>query len=230
MLIDNTWNMKANRNKALMLAKRELAVFVLDAVELEGIHFTLPEIQTLLEGISVGGHKLSDQQIALNQGNTWKSLFQSIATDEFELSAHFTCQLHHIAAKEEALEWGQFRSGGVTIAGTDYLPPKATDLQSLFNKMLKDSRQFNDVYDKAIFIFLTMARNQFFYDVNKRMGRFMMNGILLSAGFPAINLPASRQLEFNQLMLDFYQSGNYSPMTKFMRSCLKQPVIDIMNE
>lgn len=80
MLIDTTWQIKANKAKALMLAKREIAVFVLDAVELEGIHFTLPEIQTLLEGITVGGHKLSDQQIAVNQGNAWKSLFQSQQT------------------------------------------------------------------------------------------------------------------------------------------------------
>jgi hypothetical protein len=28
---------------------------------------TLPEIQTLLDGVTVGGHKVSDQEIALNQ-------------------------------------------------------------------------------------------------------------------------------------------------------------------
>lgn len=234
MLIDNTWHMKAHKGKALMLAKRELAVFVLDAVELEGIHFTLPEIKTLLEGITVGGHKIQHQQIAVNQGNAWKSLFQSIADHKFELSAQFACQLHHIAGKEEALKWGQFRSGGLTvskaIAGTDYLPPKTKVLSTLFEQMIEDANQFNDVYDKAIFVFLAMARHQFFYDVNKRMGRFMMNGILLSNGFPAINLPASRQLEFNQLMLNFYQSADYAPMTEFMRSCMKQAVIEIMCE
>jgi Fic family protein len=48
-----------------------------------------------------------------------------------------------------------------------------------------------------------MARNQFFYDVNKRMGRFMMNGLLLHAGYPAINIQAKRKLEFNEKMLLF---------------------------
>lgn len=60
---------KPDRDIALMLAKREVSVLVHDAVMLEGIHFTLPEIQTLLEGITVGGHKLSDQQIVVNQGD-----------------------------------------------------------------------------------------------------------------------------------------------------------------
>jgi len=46
---------KPNVQKALMLAKREVSVLVHDAVQLEGINFTLPEIQTLLDGVTVGG-------------------------------------------------------------------------------------------------------------------------------------------------------------------------------
>ena len=57
---DTHWNMPPNRPKALMLAKRQLSELVYDAVNLEGINMTLPEVQTLLEGITVGGHKLSD--------------------------------------------------------------------------------------------------------------------------------------------------------------------------
>ena len=55
-----------------MLACKQLSELVCDAVNLEGINFTLPEIQTLLDGITVGGHKLSDQQIALNQAEAWQ--------------------------------------------------------------------------------------------------------------------------------------------------------------
>ncbi|MCI5143986.1 MAG: hypothetical protein D3923_00325 [Candidatus Electrothrix sp. AR3] len=40
------WNMQPNKAKAMMLAKRQVAEFVCDAVNLEGIHYTLPEIQT----------------------------------------------------------------------------------------------------------------------------------------------------------------------------------------
>ena len=62
------------------------------------------------------------------------------------------------------------------------------------------------------------------------MGRFIMNGLLLSCGYPVINLPAKRQLEFNQLMLDFYGTGNQKPMNAFLRSCLDEKVIIIMKE
>ena len=96
--------------------------------------------------------------------------------------------------------------------------------------MIGDLKSISDIYDQSIFLFLTMARMQFFYDVNKRMGRFMMNGLLLSRGFPAINLPAKRQLEFNQLMTGFYASNKTKSMNSFLRSCLNQRVIDIMRE
>lgn len=227
---DTHWHIKPNRPKALMLAKRQLSELVYDAVNLEGINITLPEVQTLLEGITVSGHKLSDQQITTNQGDAWRALFQWVEQDQFTVNSEIACALHAIAGKEEALEWGKFRSGGVLIAGTDYAPPPVDELPQRFTTMLDEMAKIDDVYHQAIHIFLSMARNQFFYDVNKRMGRFMMNGYLLQQGYPAINLPAKRQLEFNQLMLDFYPSGDQAAMNTFMRSCLDERIIHIMKE
>ena len=227
---DIKWKIKPNKAKAIMLAKRLLAEFVYDAVNLEGINFTLPEIQTLLDGITVGGHKLTDQQVVLNQADTWRRLFELVETNQFEITIEKVCDLHGIAAKDDALKWGNFRSGGVTISGTDYMPPQADLLPELFEKMIDQSYKISDIYDRAIHFFLTMARYQFFYDVNKRMGRFIMNGLLLNNGYPAINLPANRQLEFNQLMLNFYKSGDQKEMNLFLRSCLDERILKIMRE
>ena len=213
--------MKSDKQKALLLAKRQLPELVCDAVNLEGISLTLSEIQALLAGITVNGYTLSDQEIALNQIEAWRVLFRWIENDQFSLSAEVACRLHAVAGKGEALESGIFRSGSVTIAGTDYMPPEARQLPGLFARMVETSRAYKNIYDQAIHVFLIMARCQFFYDVNKRMGRFMMNGILLQAGFPVVNLPAKRQLEFNRLMLAFYASGDQGPMNCFMRSCLE---------
>lgn len=218
---DIKWMMKPDKSKALMLAKKQLPELVCDAVNLEGINMTLPEIQALLDGKVISGHTLSDQEIALNQIEAWRQLFLWVENDQFTLSAETACRLHAVAGKDEALESGVFRSGSVTIAGTDYMPPGADQLLGLFEQMVEAAQAYKDIYDLAIHVFLTMARCQFFYDVNKRMGRFMMNGILLQAGFSVINVPARRQLEFNRLMLAFYASGHQGPMNSFMRSCLR---------
>lgn len=58
------------------------------------------------------------------------------------------------------------------------------------------------------------------------MGRFMMNGILLAHGYPIINVPAKRQKEFNQLMLEFYDTAEIDGMNAFLRSCVNQRIIE----
>jgi len=213
-----------------MLAKRSLAELVCDAVNLEGINYTLPEVQTLLDGITIGGHKLHDQEITLNQSLAWKKLFKDVENDAFEVTKEYLISLHHIAGQNEALEWGCFRTVGVTISGTTYLPPKALELDESLDKLLIQYKGIENIYKQSIFLFLEMARIQFFYDVNKRMGRFIMNDNLLSHGYPVINVPASRQLEFSQKMIRFYESHNHDDMTEFVLSCINSTVISIMSE
>ena len=230
--------LKPNQKTALFFAKKLLPELVCDAVNLEGINFTLPEVQTLLDGVTVGGHRLQDERIVLNQVNAWRFLFDAIERDEFALSEDFICRLHEVLAKKEALVWGTFRDTGVTIAGTDYYPPDSDKLPVLWRKLAGEHQPaleqsnigIEKTYTHAIGLFLQMARMQFFYDANKRIGRLMMNGILLANGLPVINLPAKKQLEFNQLMLDFYPGDDEQPMQDFMRACMDSKVLEIMSK
>ncbi|WP_257285206.1 Fic family protein [Endozoicomonas sp. SESOKO1] len=223
---DTVWGMSPNRGMAKQLAVRDIPSLVYDAVNLEGVAMTLPEVQTLLDGITVGGHKISDQNMALNQAAAWKHLFSLVSDDKFSFSKDVALSIHSIAGKEEALEWGAFRTGNVTISGSEYEPPSPKDLDHAWEEIESEIVACNDVYDLAITAFLRMARAQFFWDVNKRMGRFMMNGILLTYGFPIINVPAKRQKEFNQLMLDFYTTAEMTEMNKFLRSCTHEKIIE----
>ncbi|WFE68221.1 Fic family protein [Thiomicrospira sp. R3] len=220
MIEERVWGMKPNNRLAMQLAKRDLSTLVYDAVNLEGVAMTLPEVQTLLEGITVGGHKISDQNMALNQAKAWEFIFDLVKNGQFRFDKPTVLNIHNIAGQDEALEWGRFRSGYVTIAGSEYQPPAPTELEQAWLDLELQLDAISDVYDRAISAFLQMARNQFFWDVNKRTGRFMMNGILLSHGYPIINVPAKRQELFNRLMLDFYSNSDMLPMNGFLRDCL----------
>lgn len=225
MFTEFTWGMKPNIPLAKQLAKRDVPALVYDAVNLEGVAMTLPEVQTILDGITVGGHRISDQNMAMNQAKTWERIFELVSSGEFSFNKETALLLHNIAGEEEALEWGKFRSGYVSITGTDYEPPAPHELNDKWDEVQSLVESCEDIYDRAIAAFLQMARAQFFWDVNKRTGRFMMNGILLSCGFPIINVPAKRQQEFNTLMLDFYSSNDMEPMNKFLRSCINEKII-----
>nr|MCD9212938.1 cell filamentation protein Fic [Vibrio cholerae] len=79
---DNTWHMKPNIALAKQLAKRDVPALVYDAVNLEGVAMTLPEVQTILDGITVGGHRISDQNMAMNQAKAWEFIFALVDRGE----------------------------------------------------------------------------------------------------------------------------------------------------
>lgn len=210
-----------------------LSVFVWDASVLEGNPFTYPEVKTLLDGVSVGGRKISDQEQVLNLAESSKHLLALVKASKFKLDkARFT-ELHSLVARNEALEWGHFRGEGKEISYTPdvalgehgrYTPlPTLTGAPDLNRVFLQGVQELNNKvshpFEKALAFFLFGALQQFFFDGNKRTARFMMNGILMSAGIDAISVPAAKVQEFNEKMVRFYLNKNATEMMEFMVGC-----------
>ncbi len=206
-----------NKKKYFFLAKKDKIDFIYNTAALEGNAMTYPEVATLLEGITVGGHKLSDEQQILNQNRSVHLLFSMLENNRFKVNKEILCLLHTEVAKEEALQWGVFREGNVNIGGTEYLPPTPQLLDSVFNEGIVEINRVKNTIIKALTYFLFGARTQFFYDGNKRVSRLMMNGILLSAGFPMLNIKVKNRLVFNKQMISFYDSGDYVTALEYLR-------------
>jgi Fic family protein len=206
-----------DKKRYIFLAKKDKIDFIYNTSALEGNAMTYPEVATLLEGITVGGHKLSDEQQILNQNRSVNLLFSMLEQNEFKLDKKTVCALHAEVAYNEALQWGVFRDGNVNIGGTEYLPPAPGELNMIFEKGVRAVNQVRHSIIKALTYFLFGARTQFFYDGNKRVSRLMMNGILLSAGYPMLNIKAKDKLEFNKQMISFYDSGNYIAALEYLR-------------
>jgi len=221
---------KSRQQLALYLLEKELPELVADATNLEGCNYTIPEIQTLLQNITVGGKSLTDSTIAQNQCNAWKEMMIDFKNNKVEITPDYLLRLHAIVAKEEALEWGVYRSSQVYVAGTEYIPPSFEEIPALVAELFKSLQEITDVHRQATHCFLQIARLQPFFDGNKRTGRMMMNCILVLNGFTAINLPASRQLEFNQNMQQFYLDGNETTMHHFLMSCRNPAILAIFNQ
>ena len=206
------------RDKALYIARRMQPEFVFNMAQLEGNPYTFPEVQTTLSGITVGGHKISDQNQVLNIAAGWSVIIRQVATNTFAVNKDNLIHINTLIAKDEALSVGNFRDGQVSISGTEYQPPRAGEaLEKAFLLLLQHYQQTSDIAVRAFGVFLDAARAQFFYDGNKRTGQLMMNGILLSAGYAPAVIFADAQLEYNQKMLSFYQSGNKDEMISFLR-------------
>lgn len=208
-----------------------LPEFVWDAGVLEGNPFTFPEVKALLDGITVGGRRISDQEQILNLAESSKHLLALVKAGRFELSKSTFTDMNRIVARNEALEWGVFRGEGQEKLYTPavalgelgrYMPlptlSGAPELNRVFlegTAALKACRPF----ERAIAFFLFGALQQFFFDGNKRTSRFMMNGVLMSHGIDAISVPADKAPEFNEKMVRFYLSKNATEMMAFLVDC-----------
>ncbi len=199
---------KPNKELSFYLAKKDKIDFVYNTSALEGNAMTYPEVQTLLEGVTVGGHKLSDEHQILNQNASVDYLFKIIEKNTFVLDIDTFKTLHSFVAKEEALKCGEFRDTFVNIGGTDYEVPPAPMLEKIFDEGIKEIKNISNPIIRAITMFLFGAKCQFFYDGNKRTSRLMMNGILISEGYPILNIKAKDKLEFNSMMIDFYDGDD----------------------
>lgn len=208
-----------------------MAEYVWDASMLEGNPFTFPEVQTLLEGITVGGRKITDQEQVLNLAESSRRLLAMVKARAFSFHKAVFSELNGIVARNESLEWGVFRGEGRERAFTPdvalgqhgrYTPLPTTEGAPLLNKIYStgvDHLQACPPFERSAAFFLFGALQQFFFDGNKRTSRLMMNGILMSHGMDAISVPAAKAQSFNEKMVRFYLSKDGTEMMDFLASC-----------
>lgn len=205
---------------AVFRTKKVLPEFIYDMAALEGNPFTFPEVQTLLEGITIGGRKLSDQDQILTIRDAWHNIIKRVTDGSFSLSKEVFFETQALAAKFEALEQGMFRTMNVRINGTIHVPPVYEHLDKIYLGGMKRLLALENVHERSYAFFLWASFQQFFSDGNKRSSRLMMAGELLSHGYDTPSIPVAKKLEFNQKMIEFYDTGDATEMMEFLNSCL----------
>jgi len=202
----------------MWMAKKMLPEYVFDAAQLEGNPMTFPEVQTLMDGVTVGGHKISDAQQILNLQEAWKKAFAYANKNTLVIDKTLYLDIHSSVAKEEAMEWGVFRSGSVGIAGTtSYSSPDASSLDDIFDKELPAILSIKNIEERTIRLFLWGAYNQFFCDGNKRTSRIVTNIVLMHYDVGIFNIKAKDIVEFNTLMVDFYNTNETTYIYPFLK-------------
>lgn len=88
--------------RAAFRLHKALPEFVWDASVLEGNPFTFPEVQTLLDGVTVGGHKISDERQVLNLADSARELLRMVREHRFSLDKPTSDRMHALIARDEA--------------------------------------------------------------------------------------------------------------------------------
>lgn len=144
--------------------------------------------------------------------DAWKYLLSTVAEP---VTLDYLCKLNEYIARNEALEWGRLRTGSVGISGTDYLPP-VPDRERTERELGEILSAEATATEKALNVFAWGIRGQLFRDGNKHTSMTLANKILLSAGAGILTVTDRHMERFNELLLDFYNTGESGGLKTFL--------------
>lgn len=171
----------------------------------EGVKTTLPQTQTIMDGISVEGVPIADVLTIINLKRGWQFISNHIETLTFE----FEKEINKIVAAEDSLDPGNLRSGldGVYLSSDEYFEPSIideTEERDFLNNVLDSKRTTTD---KAMTIMYHNMRQQMFWDGDKRTAVLVANKMMIDGGAGLINVPLDLWAEWHQLIADFYRTN-----------------------
>lgn len=198
--------------ESVFLAKKKWDENVYCGMKMENRAVTFPQTRTILNGVNVPSVQLDDIQAILNMRDVWKYL---LATVDEPVTMESYCKLNEYIARNEALEWGKLRSGSVGISGTDYVPP-VPEYETVKFQLEQILNADKSETEKALDVFAWGTRGQFFWDGNKRTSMTLANKILIAAGAGILTITDKHMERFNELLLDYYDTGACEELKTFL--------------
>jgi Fic family protein len=217
--LQKEFNKKFNPTDQKKIAFSHKVDYVYNTVALEGNTYNYIETETLLSGVTVGGHTVKEANEILNQKEAWEfTLNNAFAQPSIMVSENLIKDIHWRVGKDTVVDPGQYRTGRVKIGGTDYVPPKTrTEIFLQLENFLQDFAKLKiDVYLKAIIIHFVTALIQPFYDGNKRTARLLMNFIFLQNNYPLLSIPVKARQEYVVAMLKGYETLDLNELIKLI--------------
>ncbi len=211
--------------------EKSLPELVWNAAALEGNTFTLPQVQTLLDGVTVGGKKIeeAEQILALSEG--MEMMIDAVRDRSFSLSKTMSDRIHSVVAQHEAIESGHFRGEGRVFGGGDVIlasggavegdlaGENGEQLQGDYTNLLAALGTLDDPRARALVYFASATRSQFYFDGNKRTARILMTGALIQSGFEPVSIPYARQEEFNVALDELFRTDDGTTLIEFLTTC-----------
>ncbi len=200
---------------------RVLATYHSNAIE--GNTLSLRETQMVLEyGITVDGHPLREYLEATNHAEAFDALPKLV---ERPITVETVQGLHRLVMDKIDPDAGELRTVQVHIRGAPFTPPPARDIPLYLAQWVHwltgdDALRYDPVTRAAI------AHHDFealhpFTDGNGRVGRLLLNLMLMQDGYPPALVLREWRARYIQALQQAY-FGNYSPLVDLVGLAVEQ--------
>lgn len=193
-----------SRKESVYLLKKNIVELVYNAGKFEGLNTTLLQTEEIIKYNRANNVAVDDVLTVVNLKRGFEMLLNDVQEPLIETSK----RINRIVAAEDALFPGEIRTGGVevsTIQGR-YVPPMLTE-DEIKNQYDEIMNQDISETEKALRLFLFIAKNQIFWDGNKRTALLTANKIMFSQGLGLLSIPETKFVKFNELLSNYYNSN-----------------------
>ncbi|MER6936432.1 hypothetical protein [Nocardioides sp. NPDC000441] len=211
--VDTARILPSDTDRAWRRFRASLPELVWNAATLEGNSFTLPEVRSLLDGITVGGHRAADELQVLALNEAYGALRDMIGYGRFHIDKSTSDRLNRIVALHETPDAGRFRGEGTLRRNGSEL------LRARFATLRERLAETDDPRLRALIYFCSAARTRFYAGGNERTALLMMTGILISNGFDAISIPGARRLELDHALDTVVTTDDATELMSFLIDC-----------
>lgn len=141
------------------------------------------------------------------------------------LSLFLIKRLHYIVFKNSKSFAGKFRSKGIEVGIKDafgnwiHIGAPSNRIRGLLEELIDWYNKYKKVYPAIVLA--AVVHNQFetihpFQDGNGRVGRLLLNNILLKHGFPPVNIGLKRRREYYYSLQEYQKKGNIRPTVQLI--------------
>lgn len=196
--------------RCLELAKRRVIDLLWRSASIEVAGITFPRTRDVFRGVDPGDARARDVAVVNNLKRAWERLFA--AAGDVPCWGDLSDYNALVTAGVDA-GGGLLRTEPVSITGTEWTPGMPGDVDA----ELFDDLSAPDPEDRALSVFLSVCRGQWFADGNKRTAVMAANHCLIHDGVGVFALPPERMRDdFIPRLLAFYESGDRGPFAAWL--------------
>lgn len=206
---------KATKDELDNIEEEVMIKFTYDTSRIEGSSLSYKDTRMLLqEGITPAGKPVRDIKETGNHKEAYVFMKNNLRRDVDE---KLILEFHSMLKKDVTEDAGKFRDAGVRVG--DLIPVKAGMVESELNNLLswyKKNKKLHPLELGAVF-HSVFERIHPFFDGNGRIGRLLLNFILLKNRYPVIIVQnKNKRRYYNSLRRA--DDGNYLYMIKCLFS------------
>ena len=192
-------------------------LFTYNTNAIEGSTITQEEVFDILEA---GKWPISKPKEDISEAYGVAEAIKLIRKSKEHISLKLMTDLHHIIFRNSKSFAGQFRSKGTEVGIRDgfgnivHLGAPSSRVISLLNELVKWYKLNKDEYPPIVLA--AVIHNQFEYihpfeDGNGRVGRLLLNNILIKNKMPPVNISMEERKEYYETLRIFQRTGDIRP-------------------